>query len=160
VRDASHDLERAVQVQVASAAFDPVALAAVARDHQPAVVRSGASLRVLVVDDNEDAALMLADLLDAHGHEIRTAFDGPSALRIAGEFKPDVAVLDIGLPVMDGYELAGRIRSTPSLQAVRLIALTGYSQESDRERSRDAGFHAHLAKPVEIEALMKLVEHS
>jgi PAS domain S-box-containing protein len=131
-----------------------------ARQHQPRAGKSVAPRRILVVDDNEDAALMLAELLDAHGHEIRTAFDGPSALRIAGEFQPDVAVLDIGLPVMDGYELAQRLRSTPALADLRLIAVTGYGQDSDRARSRDAGFAAHLAKPVELDTLMKLVEHS
>jgi len=119
---------------------------------------SGTARRILVVDDNEDAALLLADVLDAYGHEARTAFDGPSALRIASEFQPDVAVLDIGLPVMDGYELAERLRNQPSLRGVRLIAVTGYGQESDRRRSLEAGFQAHLAKPVQIEALVGLVE--
>jgi signal transduction histidine kinase len=122
-------------------------------------IKSLAARRVLVVDDNEDAAMMLADMLDAYGHEIRTAFDGPSALRIADEFHPEVAVLDIGLPVMDGYELAQRLRATPELAEVRLIAVTGYGQESDRRRSLEAGFQAHLAKPVQIDELVQLVEH-
>jgi PAS domain S-box-containing protein len=119
---------------------------------------SASARRILVVDDNEDAAMMLADVLDAYGHDARTAFDGPSALRIADEFQPEIAVLDIGLPVMDGYELAERLRQQPALHDVRLIAVTGYGQESDRRRSLEAGFHAHLAKPVEIEALVGLVE--
>jgi PAS domain S-box-containing protein len=135
-------------------------VAVVPRDLRAHLGRSIAPRRILVVDDNEDAALMLADLLDAHGHEIRTAFDGPSALRIADEFRPEIAVLDIGLPFMDGYELAQRLRASPSTQGVRLIALTGYGQDSDRARSLDAGFQAHLAKPVAIETLVKLVEHS
>ncbi len=130
------------------------------RAASPHITRSATSRRVLVVDDNEDAALMLGELLDAHGHEIRTAFDGPSALRIADEVHPEVAVLDIGLPVMDGYELANRLRAQPTLQDVRLIAVTGYGQESDRAKSREAGFQAHLAKPVSIETLVRLVEHA
>ncbi len=120
--------------------------------------RATIARRILVVDDNEDAANLLAEVLVAHGHHIRTALDGPSALRVADEFHPEVAVLDIGLPVMDGYELAERIRSTPSLRDVRLIAVTGYGQESDRARSLDAGFSAHLAKPVAIDTLVRLVD--
>ena len=124
------------------------------RDQQRAPI----ARRILVVDDNEDAANLLAEVLVAHGHHIRTAADGPSALRVADEFHPEVAVLDIGLPVMDGYELAERMRASPQLSGVRLIAVTGYGQESDRARSLDAGFHAHLAKPVAIDTLVRLVD--
>ena len=133
------------------------ATAAVEPSFARAVAQTTTAKRILIVDDNEDAATLLAEMLQAHGHEMRTAFDGPSALRIADEFHPEIAVLDIGLPVMDGYELAQRLRSTSN---VRLIALSGYGQESDRARAREAGFQAHLAKPVPFETLMRLVEQT
>ncbi len=118
---------------------------------------SGAGLRVLVVDDNADAARMLVEALTATGHTTRCAHDAPSALRVAEEFEPDVAILDIGLPVMDGYQLAARFRARPRLARIPLIALTGYSQEEDRARSARAGFAAHLAKPVDLEALLSTI---
>ena len=96
---------------------------------------------------------MLAEALTGKGHDTRVAHDGPAALRVAAEFTPDVALLDIGLPVMDGYELAAHLRELPGLAGVRLVALTGYGQESDRQRTRDAGFHDHLVKPVDIDAI-------
>ena len=111
------------------------------------------SLRILVVDDNADGAEMLAAALSAKGYETRVAHDAPAALALAAEFCPDVAFLDIGLPVMDGYELAARLRRLPALHGTRLIALTGYGQESDRQRSREAGFHEHLVKPVDLQAI-------
>ena len=110
-------------------------------------------VRILVVDDNQDSAEMLADALIGKGHETRVAHDAPAALRLAAEFSPDVAFLDLGLPVMDGYELAAHLRELPGLANLRLIALTGYGQESDRRRSSDAGFHGHLVKPVDIDAI-------
>lgn len=111
------------------------------------------ALRVLVVDDNEDAADMLVFALASKGHHARMATDGPAALRICEDFKPSVAVLDIGLPVMDGFELAGRLRATAGLERLRLIALTGYGQEADQQRTRAAGFDLHFLEPVDIEAL-------
>ena len=114
-------------------------------------------LRVLVVDDNSDAAEMLADALALRGHEPRIAHDGPTALRVAEEFKPAIAVLDIGLPVMDGYELAERLRRIQGLEDVKLIAVTGYGQEADRQQSRSAGFAHHFVKPVDFEALERIV---
>ena len=116
------------------------------------------SLRVLVVDDNEDAAGLLAQVLEALGYSTRTAPDGPTALEVAAAFDPEVALLDIGLPVMDGYELAGRLRASRPGRPLRLIAVTGYGQESDRARSRDAGFEAHLVKPVDLAALRRVME--
>ena len=92
------------------------------------------------------------------GHAIATAFDGPSALRVADEFGPDVVVLDIGLPVMDGYEVAERLRQSPRHAAARLIAVTGYGQESDRSQALASGFHEHLAKPVSAERIVALLE--
>jgi CheY-like chemotaxis protein len=113
--------------------------------------------RILVVDDNEDAAEMLSETLRMKGHDTRIAHDAPSALRLAEGFTPDIAFLDIGLPVMDGYELAGRLRDLAGLRAIRLVAVTGYGQESDRQRSQAAGFHHHLVKPVDFEAVEDIV---
>jgi PAS domain S-box-containing protein len=114
---------------------------------------NGASLKILVVDDSTDGAEMLAAALNAKGYETQVAFDGPAALRIAATFRPAVVFLDIGLPVMDGYELATRLRDLPELNGVRLFALTGYGQESDRQRSRDAGFDHHFTKPVDLDTI-------
>jgi PAS domain S-box-containing protein len=124
------------------------------RDHPAPVKRP---MRVLVVDDNLDAAEMLAEWLSAIGHSVRVAADGPTALEIAADFKPDVALLDIGLPVMDGYEVARRLRDLPGCGRTRLIALTGYGQESDHDRSRRAGFEDHLVKPVDLDAITHAV---
>jgi signal transduction histidine kinase len=128
-----------------------------ARDTDPPVRPDQQLPRVLVVDDNEDAAIMLADALRTLGFEVRTAHDGPGAVALAGEFRPDIALLDIGLPMMDGYEVARRLRETDSTAGVTLVALTGYGQESDRLRSEAAGFSAHLVKPVDLDELAKLL---
>jgi CheY-like chemotaxis protein/two-component sensor histidine kinase len=109
--------------------------------------------RVLVVDDNEDAAEMLVDALAQRGYEARGTYDALSALQLAEEFQPEIAVLDIGLPVMDGYELGARLRTLSDLADLRLIAVTGYGQPSDRQRTREAGFDHHLVKPIEMNAL-------
>jgi PAS domain S-box-containing protein len=127
--------------------------AAAPKPRKHRVVADGDARRVLVVDDNEDAALMLADALSAAGHDVRTALDPPQALEVARAFHPEVAVLDIGLPVMDGYELAERLRSELGDQTPRMIALTGYGQDSDRERSARAGFSAHFVKPIDVQRL-------
>ena len=113
--------------------------------------------RVLVVDDNEDAAAVLSEALDALGYAVRTAGDGPEALEIARLFHPDVALLDIGLPVMDGYELAQHLRDLSNGTPLRLIAVTGYGQSEDRQRSKAAGFEAHLVKPINLTRLQKLL---
>ncbi|MDI1433982.1 ATP-binding protein [Polyangium sorediatum] len=123
-----------------------------------AAVAGRAGHRILVVDDNEDAAMLLAESLGSLGHQTRVASDGPSALRLAENFRPDIALLDIGLPVMDGYELAHRLRERPELDRLRLIAVTGYGQASDRSLSQKAGFDAHLVKPVQFDRLAGLVE--
>lgn len=111
--------------------------------------------RILIVDDNRDAAETLAEALLTLGFEARTALDGPAALEVAASFRPDIAVLDIGLPVMDGHELARKLRVLLG-RAVVLVALTGYGQDRDRARSRSAGFDEHLVKPVEIQALLRV----
>jgi signal transduction histidine kinase/CheY-like chemotaxis protein len=114
-------------------------------------------VRVLIVDDNEDAALLLSEALTQAGHRTEIAHDGPAALQVAPRFRPDVALLDIGLPVMDGFELARQIRAQPELASTRLIAVTGYGQEHDRRRTQAAGFDAHLVKPVDVDQLSDLV---
>jgi PAS domain S-box-containing protein len=113
--------------------------------------------RVLVVDDNEDAAEMLAALLRSDGHEVHTVYRGSDALKRVQTFVPHVALLDIGLPEMDGYDLAQRMRRLPQLRDVRLVALTGYGQADDRLRTQAAGFDDHLVKPVEPSALRQVL---
>ncbi|HYB98422.1 MAG TPA: chemotaxis protein CheB [Candidatus Limnocylindrales bacterium] len=112
--------------------------------------RAAAARRVLIVDDNVDAAESLAVLLRLAGHQVRTAHDGEAALHIAARFDPDAILLDIGLPGMDGYEVARRLRKQPQHADTALIAVTGYGQGEDRRKSADAGFNAHLMKPVEL----------
>jgi len=106
-------------------------------------------LRVLLVDDHEEAVKALGTLLELWGHEVRVALDGPSALDAAGELRPELVLLDIGLPEMDGWEVARRLRQLPGAAGAVLVALTGYGQRADRERSREAGFDHHLVKPVD-----------
>ena len=113
--------------------------------------------RVLVVDDNRDAARTLACALSSLGHECRPVFDGVGALATAADFLPEVFVLDIGMPGMSGYELAGRLRADPRFQSSTLIALTGWGQDEDLERSRVAGFDHHLVKPVAADTLSELI---
>jgi CheY-like chemotaxis protein len=110
--------------------------------------------RILIVDDNEDARVLLGEALGAVGHQIETAADPPEALEVTRRFMPAIAILDIGLPVMDGYELAARIREEHGARAPRFIALTGYGQDDDRTRTREAGFAAHLVKPVDVKRLL------
>jgi CheY-like chemotaxis protein len=113
--------------------------------------------RILVADDNYDAAQSLALMLGMDGHEVRTASDGLEALRVAEEFRPQLVLLDIGMPKLDGYETARRLRERPWSQATRLFALTGWGQEEDRERARQAGFDRHLVKPVDPDTLSELL---
>jgi len=110
-------------------------------------------ISVLVVDDNVDAATLLGDLLSSRGYRTQVAHDAAEVLRLACDFVPDVALLDIGLPVMDGYELARRLRALPAWRDVKLLALTGYGQSSDRARSVDVGFDHHLVKPIDLATL-------
>jgi CheY-like chemotaxis protein len=113
--------------------------------------------RVLIVDDNEDAARSLAMLLRLMGHDVRTAHDGPSTLEMMRAFQPDIAFLDIGLPGMNGYELAKHVRQLPGGDSVSLVALTGWGQEEDRRRSHEEGFDHHLTKPADPAALEPLL---
>jgi len=110
-------------------------------------------VRALVVDDNVDAASMLADALRAFGYDVQVAPDGPAALACATGMRPHVILLDLGLPVMDGYEVAERLRSAGVFSV--LVAVTGYGQEADRARSEASGFAAHFVKPVDLEELKR-----
>jgi CheY-like chemotaxis protein len=114
-------------------------------------------LRILVADDNEDAAEGLEMLLRSSGHVVRTVHDGRAALAAAGEFRPEVALLDIGMPVLNGYEVAARIRREAWGRGMVLVALTGWGQDADRARSAAAGFDHHVLKPVEPAALQALL---
>jgi CheY-like chemotaxis protein len=117
----------------------------------------GPGMRVLVVDDSEDSAESLAMLLRLGNHTVATAHDGPSALERFGAFVPEVVILDIGLPGMDGYEVAQRIRTLPHGGEVTLIALTGWGRDEERARAFSSGFDHHLTKPVAVEALQRLL---
>lgn len=117
-------------------------------------------MRVLIVDDNEDAAQSLAMLLELHGHEVQTAHTGQQARAAVEGFHPDIAFLDIGLPDMTGYELAGLLRAQPELAHTRLVALTGWGTAEDRERTRRAGFDTHLTKPVDFDHLQEVLAES
>lgn len=125
--------------------------------HQLPESGSGRRLKILIVDDNEDSAESMATLLRFSGHEARTAYDGLSALEEAQTFLPDMMLLDIGLPKLDGYEVARRLRQEPEGDRMMLLAMTGYGQEEDRRRSRDAGFDHHLVKPVDLDKLRGLL---
>jgi PAS domain S-box-containing protein len=125
-----------------------------ARDER---TKDAVKCRVLVVDDNQDSADSLAMLLRLSGHEVRTAHDGLEAVTAAETFDPDVALLDLGMPTLNGYEVAQRIRRQPRGADIVLIALTGWGQEEYRRRSKDAGFDHHLTKPVEVDVLHKIL---
>jgi CheY-like chemotaxis protein len=113
--------------------------------------------RILVVDDNTDVADSLAMLLRLEGHEVEIAYSAPGTFEAVQRMRPEAVFLDIGLPQMDGYEIARRLRADPAAERVHLIALTGYGQEHDRERTREAGFGAHLVKPADIEAVNQIL---
>jgi CheY-like chemotaxis protein len=113
--------------------------------------------RVLVVDDNVDAAASLAMMLKKMGNDVRTAHDGQSGIEVAQEFRPDAVLLDIGMPVLNGFDAARRIREQPWGKSMVLVALTGWGQDEDRRKSEEAGFDLHLVKPVEPGALQRLL---
>jgi CheY-like chemotaxis protein len=114
--------------------------------------------RLLVVDDNRDAAESMSMLLQMWGHEVAFVYDGPSALETAEQWRPEAVFLDIGLPGMDGYEVAERMRALPHAKGAVLIAITGYGQDDDRLRSQRAGIEHHLVKPVAPDALRSLID--
>jgi signal transduction histidine kinase/ActR/RegA family two-component response regulator len=130
--------------------------------HPSAFLLPPSAKRVLVVDDNLDAAESLALVLRMDRHQVATAHDGPAALETARAFRPEVVLLDIGLPRLDGYAVARRLRQEPGLEGVLLVALTGYGQEEDKRKARDAGFDRHFVKPVgpeELQGLLAEPEH-
>ncbi|HWP48478.1 MAG TPA: ATP-binding protein [Candidatus Limnocylindrales bacterium] len=114
--------------------------------------------RILVVDDNTDAAVSLGKLLKLWGHEVQIAQDGPTAIELATSYRPEVVLLDIDLPGINGYEVARRFRQEPQLSQVVLIALTGYGQKEDPQRAREAGFDHHFTKPINLRALQRALE--
>ena len=122
----------------------------------PALTPSKQGFRILVVDDNHDSALSLAMMLSIMGHDTRTAHDGESAVTTAESFRPEVVLLDIGLPKLNGYEVAQRIREHEWGTSMFLIAVTGWGQEEDRQRSSEVGLNVHMVKPVEPAALERL----
>jgi signal transduction histidine kinase/CheY-like chemotaxis protein len=135
----------------------PLAAAPAPQQQAVKTTPAGEARRVLVVDDNVDAAESMRMLLEHAGHSVAVTHDGRAALTLAAEFAPDVCVLDIGLPSMDGYKLAQALRDTLTGQGMLLIALTGYGQAQDRARSKAAGFDHHLVKPVAPDALLGLI---
>lgn len=144
--------EFSIHLPPASAAADRAAEVA-----QAAEPLDPGPLRVLVVDDYRDITRLISSLLAFEGHETACANDGQQALQVVQQFQPDVALLDIGLPKMDGYELARRLRQQPGLERTTLVAMTGYGQEDDRRRSAEAGFEYHLVKPVDQDELHRIL---
>ena len=115
-------------------------------------------MRILVVDDNVDSAESLALLLSMGGHEAHVAHDGPAAVDAAAQLRPDVMLLDIGLPKMDGFEVCRRVRQEPWGQKMAMVALTGFGQDRDRAESKSAGFDRHMVKPIDYDALLRTLE--
>jgi CheY-like chemotaxis protein len=130
---------------------------ALAPHHTP---RTTGRKRILIVDDNVDSAESLTLLLDLTGNETRTAYDGLQALEEAASFRPNVILLDIGLPELNGYDVARKIREQPWGETMILVALTGWGQDEDHRRSKEAGFNHHLTKPVDPAALKELLADS
>jgi PAS domain S-box-containing protein len=128
--------------------------------HRARPAEDGSRRRILVVDDNEDATTMMRAALEHLGYVVDVARSGPSALAKASTFQPSTILLDIGIPLMDGYEVARRLRAQPDGDKVQLLAVTGYGQEADRRRTRDAGFDEHIVKPIDLDYLEQLIENS
>jgi two-component system, chemotaxis family, CheB/CheR fusion protein len=134
-------------------AGEPAALSTLAVSPIPAVRH----LRILVVEDNQDAAESLRMLLELDGHEVMLAYNGPAGIHAATVYHPDVVLCDIGLPGLDGYGVVHALRHNPETAPIRIIAVTAYSQDSDRRRSREAGFDLHLTKPFDPYELLQLI---
>ncbi len=116
------------------------------------------SRRILVVDDNRDAAEMMRTLLELDGHEVTAVHDGGAAIQHAMAWRPDVALIDLGMPAMNGFDVARRLRAELSLDGIVLVALTGYGQEEDVRRSREAGFHYHVTKAADFGPLLRVLD--
>jgi CheY-like chemotaxis protein len=147
VRLASEGEGRGTTVTIRLPRIEPPKVSA-----RSAAASSGAR-RVLVVDDSTDAADSLAMLLELEGHEVSTAYSAAAALEKAERLQPEIAFIDIGLPQMDGYEVARRLRASERCRAIRLVALTGYGQPTDRDQARRAGFDHHLVKPADLDSV-------
>ena len=158
INAASAGLGKGTTFTIRLPAPSPAVIADKRRPAAPSKPQATRGKRVLVVDDNVDAAEMLGELLEESGHEVMLANDPIAALKSIEEHNPDVAVVDIGLPVMDGYQLAERIRASSLGRHCRLVALSGYGQEHDFVRSKQAGFVEHLVKPVDLAKLLRLVD--
>jgi len=127
-------------------------------DADPDMPVAGGGLKVLVVDDNRDAADSCAALLELSGHSVQAAYTGREALALAANSRPHVVVTDIGLPDMDGYEVAAKIKAAPWGRRMVLVAVTGWGEESDKQRAFSAGFIHHLTKPIDPDALESLLQ--
>jgi CheY-like chemotaxis protein len=140
-----HGSEFTVRLPILTTAAEPAP--------PPAAENPDTPRRILIVDDNEDSAWTMATLQSMRGHETRTAFTGPDAVAAAAEFLPDVVLLDIGLPGMDGYQVARQLRAMPALAGTFVVAMTGYGRDEDRALTEAAGFDRHMVKPVDLELL-------
>jgi CheY-like chemotaxis protein len=127
---------------------------------EPVHVESDAQHRILVIDDNHLVAELTGLALRRLGHDVRVAFDGESAVTMAREFVPEIVLIEIGLPGLDGYEMAPVLRSALSPRDVHFIAISGSGQQNERQRSEDAGFDDHLVKPVDLAAIQRSIDHS
>lgn len=116
--------------------------------------------KVLIVDDNVDAALTLSMCLSAYGHETAVAYGGVQGIELAQAFKPEIIFLDLGMPKMDGYQVAAALRQMPNLSHVFIAALTGWNDRETREKVVTAGFDRHLTKPTKVEVVLELLEHA
>jgi CheY-like chemotaxis protein len=143
-------------IHLPSIAATPALRASAPHRHSDAT----ASCRVLIADDNHDAAVSLSMLLQAMGHDTRVVHDGIEALEEAEIFRPDIVLLDIGMPRLDGYETARRLVARPWAAATQIVAVTGWGQEADRQRAKEAGFHRHLVKPVDLDALRDVMSEA
>ncbi len=125
-------------------------------DHTP--VHTPGARRILVVDDNESSAMTLSWAMEMYGYEVRTCYDGFSAVEIAENFHPEIVLLDIGMPVMDGYEVCRRLRENPALCGTRVVAQTGWGDAETRRRTQEAGFDEHMTKPLDLWALKDMLD--
>ena len=138
----------------------PLASAGAESEDEHTTGEAAGGLRVLVIDDNRDSADSATDVLRLLGNQVETAYDGEGAIAMAQRLRPDVILLDLAMPGMDGYEVRKRLRASRQGQEAFLVAMTGFGNEDDKRRTRAAGFDAHLTKPVELDALMALLNEA